>query len=163
MRKTARKYAAAMDGASNYAEWLQAAQALDRADGNEQWRDEKESAEYDHRLIASRVSLLQRLRNAKDYDQLVFRLREELHGNLGNMANPALYQQARAGSKRLINEYLDEVTAALNLLCDSNVKILPPSRKRRFFNRAARSFGRSALLLVGVRRSACFTLALSKS
>ncbi|MSQ98342.1 MAG: DUF3336 domain-containing protein [Xanthomonadales bacterium] len=149
MRKPARKYAAEMDRASNYAEWLQAAQELDRLDGNEQWRDEEESTEYDHRLIASRASLLHRLRNTKDYDQLVFRLREELHGNLGNMANPALYQHARAGSKRLINEYLDEVTAALNLLCDSNVKILPPSRKRRFFNRAARSFGRSALLLSG--------------
>ena len=31
-------------------------------------------------------------RKQKDLDQLIFRLREELHGNLGNMANPALYQ-----------------------------------------------------------------------
>ena len=80
---------------------------------------------------------------------MIFRLREELHGNLGNMANPMLYQHARSGTKLLINEYLDEVSAALNMLCDSNVETLPPMRKRRFLKRAARSFGRSALLLSG--------------
>ncbi len=80
---------------------------------------------------------------------MVFRLREELHGNIGNMANPVLYQPARSGTKQLINQYLDEVCKSLDLLCDSNVKTLPPSRKRRFFNRAARSFGRSAILLSG--------------
>jgi predicted acylesterase/phospholipase RssA len=149
MRKSSRKHEEALGQARNYAEWQTAAEELDRLDGSARWREEEESADYDYRLIASRAALLHRLHQKKDYDQLVFRLREELHGNLGNMANPALYQHARAGSKRLVNEYLDEVTAALNLLCDSNVKILPPSRKRRFFNRAARSFGRSALLLSG--------------
>ena len=49
----------------------------------------------------------------------------------------------------VINDYLDEVSASLNLLCKSNVKQLPPMRKRRFLKRAARSFGRSALLLSG--------------
>lgn len=138
-----------MAAASSYAQWLQAAKALDQLEGKDRWRKEKESADYDFQLIDSRATLLHRLRRGKDYDQLVFRLREELHGNLGNMANPVLYQQARYGTKQLINDYLDAVTAALNLLCDSDVKILPPSRKRRFFNRAARSFGRSALLLSG--------------
>ena len=135
--------------ARNYDEWAAAAAALDRLEGMDRWRAEDGSEEYDYKLIASRSRLLHRLIRNRDYDQLVFRLREELHGNLGNMANPALYQQARSGTKRLITDYLDKVTAALNLLCDSDVKSLPPSRKRRFFNRAARSFGRSALLLSG--------------
>jgi TAG lipase/steryl ester hydrolase/phospholipase A2/LPA acyltransferase len=65
------------------------------------------------------------------------------------MANPELYQQARGGTKKLINQYLDEVSASLILLCKSNVKHLTPMRKRRFLKRAARSFGRSALLLSG--------------
>lgn len=149
MSSTSRKYEKALANAASYAEWLEAAQALDRLDGNDAWRREEVSDDYDYRLIGSRVKLLRRLRRQRDYDQLVFRLREELHGNLGNMANPALYQRARAGTKRLINDYLDEVTKALALLCDSDVQALPPSRKRRFFNRAARSFGRSALLLSG--------------
>jgi predicted acylesterase/phospholipase RssA len=138
-----------MAAASDYAQWLSKAQALDELEGKDEWRHKKTSDLYDYRLISSRVSLLRDLRQQKDYDQLVFHLREELHGNLGNMANPALYQKARSGTKQLINDYLDEVTAALELLCDSDVQSLPPIKKRRFFNRAARSFGRSALLLSG--------------
>jgi len=135
--------------ATSYEEWYAAALELDRLEGRDQWRLVKESEKYDWRLIASRVSVLQKLRKQKDYDRLMFRLREELHGNLGNMANPELYQQARGGTKKLINQYLDEVSASLILLCQSNVKSLPPMRKRRFLKRAARSFGRSALLLSG--------------
>jgi predicted acylesterase/phospholipase RssA len=149
MRKARKQYERDLLQAINYSQWLAASTALDRLDGSMAWREQHESDDYDHRLILSRVEVLKGLRRRKDYDQLVFRLREELHGNLGNMANPVLYQKARSGTKFLINQYLDEVTSALDMLCDSNVKTLPPSRKRRFFNRAARSFGRSALLLSG--------------
>jgi len=139
----------AMHDATSYGEWYAAAVELDRLEGRDQWRLVKESERYDFRLIASRVTILRNLRKRKDYDRLMFRLREELHGNLGNMANPELYQQARGGTKKLINQYLDEVSASLILLCQSDVKHLTPMRKRRFLKRAARSFGRSALLLSG--------------
>ena len=135
--------------ANNYEEWYASALELDRLEKKDHWREVNESPDYDHRLIASRVKLLRKLHRQQDFDLMMFRLREELHGNLGNMANPALYQHARTGTKKLINDYLDEVSAALNLLCDSNVKSLPPMRKRRFLKRTARSFGRSALLLSG--------------
>jgi len=138
-----------LNHAGSYREWAETARALDELEGKDLWRLKLESGDYDHRLLISRVRLFRRLRKQKDYDQLIFRLREELHGNIGNMANPVLYQQARSGTKKLVNDYLDEVTASLNLLCDSNVKSLPPMRKRRFLKRAARSFGRSALLLSG--------------
>ena len=144
-----RYYESALYGATDYDQWFEAASELDRMEGRDLWRLEKESEDYDYGLLASRVTILRKLRRHKQYDQLMFRLREELHGNLGNMANPALYLEARCGTKKLINDYLDEVSAALNLLCDSNVKQLSPMRKRRFLKRAARSFGRSALLLSG--------------
>jgi predicted acylesterase/phospholipase RssA len=144
-----RKTEKAMHDATSYDEWYATALELDRLEGRDQWRSVKESERYDFRLIASRVSVLRELRKRKDYDRLMFRLREELHGNLGNMANPELYQQARGGTKKLINQYLDEVSASLILLCQSDVKHLTPMRKRRFLKRAARSFGRSALLLSG--------------
>ena len=133
----------------SYQDWKEAARALDELEGKDLWRTDPESTECDYRLLKSRVRLLRRLRKQKDYDQLIFRLREELHGNIGNMANPALYQHARTGTKSLVNEYLDEVTASLKLLCASNVKSLPPMRKRRFLKRTARGFGRSSLMLSG--------------
>jgi len=135
--------------ASTYAEWFAAASQLDRRDGLDSWRRERESDDYDYKLIGSRVRLLRQLRRRKDVDRLMFRLREELHGNLGNMANPALYQKARCGTKNLITDYIDEVCASLKLLCDSEIPGLSPMRRRRFLKRTARSFGRSALLLSG--------------
>ncbi len=149
MSNMARKYELALAEATEYEQWRQAALALDLLEGKSRWREDAESPDYDYKLLASRVRLLRRLRRRRDLDQLIFRLREELHGNLGNMANPVLYQHARTGTKKLITEYLDEVCAALNLLCDSEVESLPPMRKRIFMKRAARSFGRSALLLSG--------------
>ena len=149
MSTMTRKYELALAEATSYDEWHQAASALDRLDGKESWREDPESPDYDHKLLASRVKLLRQLRRRKDLDRLIFRLREELHGNLGNMANPALYQHSRVGTKKLVNAYLDEVCAALDLLCDSDVEALPPMRKRIFMKRTARSFGRSALLLSG--------------
>jgi predicted acylesterase/phospholipase RssA len=144
-----KKYELALAEAKTYEEWLAAALVLDHLDGHEKWREENQSEEYDYKLLASRIRLLRRLRRQKDFDQIIFRLREELHGNLGNMANPALYQKARGGTKKLINAYIDEVCGALNLLCDSDYRAMPPMRKRVFLKRAARSFGRSALLLSG--------------
>ncbi len=144
-----KKYEMALAEAKTYDEWYAAALILDHLDGLDKWREDNESEDYDYKLLASRIRLLRRLRRKKDLDQLIFRLREELHGNLGNMANPALYLQARSGTKKLINSYIDEVCATLTLLCDSDVKALPPMRKRIFLKRAARSFGRSALLLSG--------------
>ena len=149
MSRTSHRYEKALDNATNYKEWYAAALELDRLDKHADWREVHDSQDYDHKLIASRVKLLRKLRRDQEFDLIMFRLREELHGNLGNMANPALYQHARTGTKKLINEYLDEVSAALDLLTDSNVKTLSPIRKRRFLKRAARSFGRSALLLSG--------------
>ena len=149
MSNMAKKYELAMAEATNYEEWRLAALVLDHLDGLDKWRDEPESEDYDYKLLASRVRLLRQLRRRKDVDRLIFRMREELHGNLGNMANPALYQRARVGTKKLVSDYVEEVCAALTLLCDSEVESLPPMRKRIFLKRAARSFGRSALLLSG--------------
>ena len=149
MSTMARKYEIALAEATNYDEWLKAALILDDLEGKRKWREDPESTDYDYKLLTTRTRLLRKLRRRRDLDQLIFRLREELHGNLGNMANPALYQVARVGTKKLISDYIGEVCAALNLLCDSDVDSLPPMRKRIFMKRAARSFGRSALLLSG--------------
>jgi NTE family protein len=139
----------AMRQARSYEEWHAAAAEHDRQEGMDDWRREAESEDYDWRLLKSRTTILRRLLREKDYEQLVFRLREELHGNLGNMANPELYRHAHIGTKQLVNEYLDEVCDALNRLCDTEIESLPPEKKRIFLKRTARSFGRSALLLSG--------------
>ena len=102
----------AMDRALSYEEWQQAAAEFDQLAGHDDWKREKECVLYDYRLIAARTALLRRLRRENKVERLIFYLREEMHGNLGNMANPALYQVARIGTKKAISDYLDEVVSA---------------------------------------------------
>ena len=135
--------------AETYEDWYDAAERLDEAAGNDAWRDEEVSDDYDHRLIGSRLELLRQLRRTNDVHGLMFHLREELHGNLGNMANPALYDVALTGTKRLVEVFLDEVVGALDFVCDGEFPDVAAADKVAFFRRAAQSFGRSALLLSG--------------
>jgi hypothetical protein len=83
-----RYYESALYGATDYDAWFEAASELDRMEGRDLWRLERESEHYDHRLLASRVTILKKLRRQKNYDLLMFRLREELHGNLATWPIP---------------------------------------------------------------------------
>ena len=139
----------AMGEAPDYAAWLAGARRHDQLTGADAWRDVRESASYDHALIQSRTRLLRRLMAQDDVARLAFYLTEELHGNLGNMANPALYGRAMAGTKTLITDYMDEVTAALDYLAGLPARRFSAGGKLRFFKRTARGFGRSALMLSG--------------
>ena len=139
----------AMAEAQTYAEWAEIAAEHDQLSGAEDWRDTPASNEFDFRLIQSRVQLLRRLRRKGDLEGLMYYLREELHGNLGNMANPVLYRRALLGTKRIIHDFLAEVDGALTDLCEAEEGRLPRNAKLRFFDRASGSFGRSALMLSG--------------
>jgi predicted acylesterase/phospholipase RssA len=158
-----RELEVAMDQAADYAEWRGAAEAHDRLSGALEWMGEADTPDYDWRLLKSRTELLRRLRRKGDISRLVFYLHEELHGNLGNMANPALYGTAKTGTKGLITTYLDEVVRTLEELCDLDESSLPRNRKLRFFRQAAHSFGRSALLLSGGATLGLFHLGVIKA
>lgn len=74
------------------------------------------------------------------------------------MGNPDLYDMTHVGTKRLIEDYIEEVIKQLNYICD--VAYIPtgsdpsdPSQeldaKLDFFNKTQRAFGKTALLLSG--------------
>ncbi len=151
-----------LDQALTYEEWREAAVEYDRLAGHEDWKLTNECEDYDHRLIAARIRLLRKLRRKGRVQRLTFYLREEMHGNLGNMANPALYRVAKFGTKRLICDYLDEVVSTLDYLCDGQFEDLSEDSKHDFFKRAAQSFGRSALLLSGGATLGLFHLGVIK-
>lgn len=138
-----------MAHATDYAAWRAAAQEHDRLSGGADWRERDESPDYDYRLIQERLHELRALRRHGDVARLVYSLHEGLHGNLGNIANPALYSHCLFGAKRLLTEYLDEVATTLDALCDQDFPDFPLAAKLRFFERTSQSFGRSALMLSG--------------
>ena len=139
----------ALAHAADYATWREAATTLDQRQGLDDWKEEEASEDYDWRLIRSRLRQVRSYREEGPLIRLVHHLRQGLHWNLGNIGNAELYGTARVGTKKLIVEYVSEVCAALDELCDLEDASFPLPDKIKFFRDTAQSYGRSALMLSG--------------
>src|SRR3990167_7944143 len=129
-----------MDQATDYASWRTHAAELDVLQGLDEWKDNPNSKFYQYKLIQQRLINLKNWRRTNDWPELIFSLREGLHRNLGNLANPELYKHTHVGTKALIDEYITEVTALLNHLCDHDIAELPYNQKLLFFRHTGQSF-----------------------
>jgi TAG lipase / steryl ester hydrolase / phospholipase A2 / LPA acyltransferase len=147
--RIARECELAMRNAQDYKTWREAAAELDHREGLDEWKADDSSDDYDWRLIRARLRQLRKHRADGDVVALVHSLRQGLHWNIGNLGNPHLYAGCRVGTKDLVNDYVNEVVAVLEYLCENDFPDLPHAEKVRFFNEVALSFGRSALLLSG--------------
>lgn len=153
----------AMQHAANYDEWREAASEFDRLTGLAEWREEEKSDDYNYRLIRSELRELRQMREAGNIARLMFRLHEGLHGNLGNMANPVLHSYCLVGTKKIIEEYIEEVAACLHYVADTDSDDISLGDKIKFFKRTGRSFGRSALMLSGGASLGMFHLGVVKA
>lgn len=152
-----------LNHADSYFAWRDIALDLDRLEGTEAWKQDDSSEDYDYKLIRERLQEMRRLRQAGKVRELVFLLHEGLHGNLGNIANPALYRLPRVGTKHLIEEFLREVVRCLDYVCAGDFPDFSQEDKIVFFKRTGTSFGRSALLLSGGATLGMFHLGVIKA
>lgn len=152
-----------LDNAQDYASWREIALDLDRLEGGDAWKQDEMSEDYDYLLIRERLAQMRELRRAGDVRRLVHDLAEGLHGNLGNTANPHLYTYCRIGTKRLIEEYLEEAARCLDYICVGDFPDFSAAEKVLFFKRTGTSFGRSALLLSGGATLGMFHLGVIKA
>jgi TAG lipase/steryl ester hydrolase/phospholipase A2/LPA acyltransferase len=149
MKKALRSLEKSIEHAETYAEWREACQEHDRLSGADEWKAIDRSPDYDYELIRNRLAQIRQARERNDVNKLVFHLHEGLHGNLGNISNPRLYQHALIGTKRLIENYIDEVCRALDYLCDNDFEGFPFKEKLDFFQTTGQAFGQSCLMLSG--------------
>ncbi len=138
-----------MDGATTYAAWREAAMRWDEVSGLEAWKLEDASPFYAYQLIQRRLAQIRAAREGGYIRRLMFLLQEGLHGNLGNISNPLLYQCCRFGTKRLIERYLDEVCESLAFLAESGSQHVPREDLLEFFGSTSQTFGQSCLMLSG--------------
>ena len=138
-----------MANSENYADWLGAARDHDDLTGMTDWRHIEHTDLYDYAQIRLRLDRLRNLRARSDHQGLLYALNEGIHGNMGGMGKGVLYRMAKAGTKRLIEDYIDEIDASLKLLAELDDGIIPAQQKMDFFYRANICFGRSALMLSG--------------
>ncbi|MEM6606711.1 MAG: DUF3336 domain-containing protein, partial [Pseudomonadota bacterium] len=138
-----------MQKADSYGDWADAAQEYDGISGARRWREIDQSRQYDYAEIRLRLDRLRSLRVRQDYHGLLYTLNEGIHGNMGGMGNEALYRRARYGTKRLIEQYIEEIDDALHFLAELDTSEIDLQEKLDFFYRANVCYGRSALLLSG--------------
>ena len=163
MKRALKACLEAMTRAEDYQAWSDAAREYDRLAGNDEWREEDASPHYDYKMIRLRFNELRTARQRGDVNQLSFYINEGLHGNLGRIANPLLYQHCYFGTKRLINDYLDEVCTSLRWICDTEFPNFSLVQKLDFFERTRQAFGESALMLSGGAALGLFHLGVLKA
>ncbi|PIE41266.1 MAG: patatin family protein, partial [Gammaproteobacteria bacterium] len=163
MKQALKSCLEAMKNAENYQAWADAAKEYDRLSGNDEWKEDDASPLYDYKMIRLRYNELRTAREREDVNQLVFYINEGLHGNLGRIANPALYGQCCFGTKQLVTEYLQEVCDSLEWICNTEFEDFPFVKKIEFFERTAAAFGQSGLMLSGGAALGMFHLGVLKA
>lgn len=117
---------------------------------------------FDYELLIDRKTQLDKVRKSRDRKAMMFLLRTSLSRNLGDMISPSvrlfyvpnernltalqLYTHSHIGTKNIIPEFVNSVTAVLHDLADAPID---EREKKLFFLDIQRSFGRTALLLSG--------------
>lgn len=148
-RSQAKRLLREMEDAQTYEQWAELAEAYDEENGLDEWKRDDACECYDHRAIRERLDVIRDLRFRREYHRLLFTLNEGIHGNLGGMGKPSLYNKAKLGTKNLITRYIEEICGALHDLDEVDDSVLSLEEKQDFFIRASHCYGRSALMLSG--------------
>ncbi|KAF1834489.1 patatin-domain-containing protein [Decorospora gaudefroyi] len=143
-----------MKDAETYDEWKAAATELDILEGNEAWKEEDDTPEYNVDLVATRLQELDDARMSCDVGRMLFLIRTTLTRGLGDMGHLRLYKHSHIGTKRLIERYIESAQQTMAALLDVSEKQgdqcpVEPRRLVELLLQTRQSFGRSALLLSG--------------
>jgi TAG lipase/steryl ester hydrolase/phospholipase A2/LPA acyltransferase len=139
----------AMEHASRYADWLEAAHALDRLTGEDEWRRDDASPHYHATELRQELVRLNTMNASGSMEDLVDFLHESLHRHLNDLQHPSLYGRSRVGTKHLVSDYLEAIEGTIERLADSNAPGWTATKKLALLERALHNVGRSALLLSG--------------
>ncbi|KAI0810434.1 acyl transferase/acyl hydrolase/lysophospholipase [Xylaria sp. FL0064] len=164
---------ARMQNAESCRQWDAAAQELDILEGNEEWKADTLTGDYNPDILAARLMDLDEARLTGDVRAMMYLVRTALSRDLGGMGNIDLYRHSYCGTKQLIERYVDSALQTIAALvenstpyshnlghgdddghddnddgADGNAKIGPRDLLDALLY-ARQSFGRSALLLSG--------------
>lgn len=152
-----------MDAARTYKEWKAAAIAYDKGTRLHEWKADDESPHFDYTSIRRRFVRLRKLRRKKDYAGVLYALNEGVHGNIDGIGRSELYGRAKFGTKKLIVDYVNEVTSAIELLATPEAQEIPEAERMDFFRRAQHCYGSSALMMSGAGSLLFFHIGVVKA
>ncbi|MFP4475376.1 MAG: patatin-like phospholipase family protein [Desulfatibacillaceae bacterium] len=151
-----------LEKARTYRKWLETAGELDHLTGADQWREKGDSPFINTSLLRRHTEQMREYVDAANVYRLVDLLHESIRRNQVDVANPLLYTRSMCGTLKVVENYLDQVVASIDFLCDNDFALLPHDKKVRLFQQAAKNFGRSALMLSGGATFGLFHLGVVK-
>ena len=141
--------------ASTLREYEQVAEQLDRVQGNDEWKQRRETAEstYNPKILEDHLHELQVAKSTRDPDTIIRLLRTRLSRDLGGMSNLRLYKHSWIGTKRLIEDYNTAVVQAIETFLEvtaaSDLSSVEANKYLTSLEDSLKFYGRSALLLSG--------------
>ncbi|EDQ91260.1 uncharacterized protein MONBRDRAFT_1048, partial [Monosiga brevicollis MX1] len=137
----------AMRAADTYQEWEAAALLLDEQEKRDLWRLDPVSSLFDADRIAARLMRLHDARHSDDINEAMVQLRENLFRNIGGLGQEQLYSYCHVGTKVIIQQYLQELSATIEHIVMAPT--VPLHVKERFLSDARQAYGRTAIMLSG--------------
>lgn len=138
-----------MEQALSFDDWASFAQKHDSVSGKDAWKNRDDCSLYDSAEIRIRYDNLRQLLEQENYSDLLYALNEGIHGNMGGMGRPILYNQAKWGTKQLVGDYVSTLVAALEFIANAPDSQISFPEKLDFFRRASHCYGRTALMMSG--------------
>ncbi|CCG23488.1 patatin-like phospholipase [Candida orthopsilosis Co 90-125] len=105
---------------TTYREWYTISLRLDELLGNNAWKSDPQSDIYDYNLIYKHLNAMKQARLDNNYKLLLYYIRTTWVRNLGNMGDSNLYRHSYVGTKKLIEEYIQECQVSLNYLVEEH-------------------------------------------
>ncbi|CAK1354822.1 unnamed protein product [Cercospora beticola] len=141
--------------ATDYDEWLKAAQALDLLPAAHSWRLNPVDSQYDFRLIDERRRKLYALRKTDDIPELTSYLRHGLFRNMYGITKLGLYDKTYSCTKESIHMCLDVTVDSIHSIADSATAETRQEGRLSAqewidnIHDAKQTFGQTALMLQG--------------
>lgn len=105
---------------TTYRDWYTISLRLDELLGNNAWKSDPQSDIYDYNLIYKHLNAMKQARMNNNYKLLLYYIRTTWVRNLGNMGDSNLYRHSYVGTKKLIEEYIQECQVSLGYLVEEH-------------------------------------------
>ena len=138
-----------LEKAETYEVWKSIALKIDEESGAQEWKLDNCSPYFDAEIISHRLAMLRRYRQQKRTQDLMYILREGLSYDIANIAHPLLFTVAYVGTKKIIEDYIEEVSQSLAFIASDACSCLSKAEKLAFFNHCRAAYGQPAMMFSG--------------
>lgn len=146
-RGEARRLRKLLQEAKTYEEWKERARALDKYFGNDEWKLDPVYDYYDYTLVQAVYSSLVKHREQKDWNALKSVLDVCVRSNFGGIDSSMLYSRTYSGTKKLVEDYVNELKVCLETVIDQ--RLYTAQERSKMFEYFSHNYGRTALCLSG--------------